>query len=101
MWCYRDGLRHWGNRGVTAGTAGPVIKNQLSVTISFPEDVLGLHQALGDLDGLLMRFLHNQRVKTGRDFFVLIGNSGFFSAGSEMGPGKACWCLEPAVVSCS
>lgn len=59
-------------------TAGPVTKNQLSVTISFPGDVCGLPPALGDLDGLLIRFLHNQRVKTGRDFFVLTGNSGFF-----------------------
>ena len=47
-----DGLTHWGNRGVIRSTAGPVIKNQLSVTISFPGGVLGLYQALGNLDGL-------------------------------------------------
>lgn len=84
-----------GNRGAGEGQQG----FSLRTSSPFPGTggVLSLHQALRDLDRPLHGiFFLSQRVKTGRYFLVLIGNSGFFWAESEMESGKGRRCRELA-----
>lgn len=85
----------WRERGVGEGQWG----FGLRTSSPFPGTggVLSLHQALRDLDRPLHGiFFLSQRVKPGRYFLVLIGNSGFFWAESEMESGKGRRCRELA-----